>query len=87
MFLFCCTLYILVRLHLLLDHIKLALFLFLFLNVSTVTFVVGNECHIIKLVVIKGVIYLFFFNCLLHCHFHRYAAIFSHSVMMPRYRE
>ena len=85
MFLFCCTLYILVRFHLLLDHIKLALLLFLFLKISTVAFVVGDECQIIKLVVIKRTI--FFFNCLLNCHFHRCAVIFSHSVMMPKYRE
>ena len=54
MFLFCCMFYILVRFHLLLDHIKLALFLFLFLKISTVAFVVWDECQIIKLVVIKG---------------------------------
>ena len=59
MFLFCCTLYILVRLHSLLDHIKLALFWFFFLKISTVAFVVGDECQIIKLVVIKGTIFLF----------------------------
>ena len=86
MFLFCCTLYILVRFHLLLDHIKLALFLFLFLKTSTVAFVAGDECQIIKLVVIKGAIF-FFFYCLLHCHFHRCAVICSLSVMMPKYRE
>ena len=84
MFLFCCTLYILVRFHLLLDHIKLALFLFLFLKISTVALVVWDECQIIKLVVIKGA---FFFYCLLHCHFHCCAVIFSHSVLMPKYGE
>ena len=61
MFLFCCTLYILVRFHSLLDHIKLALFylFFFFLKMSTVAFVVGDECQIIKLVVIKGTIFFF----------------------------
>ena len=56
------------------------------MKISTVAFVVGDECQIIKLVVIKGTIF-FFFNCLLNCHFHRCAVIFSHSVMMPKYRE
>ena len=59
MFLFCCTLYILVRFHLLLDRIKFALFLFLFLKISTVAFVVADECQIIKLVVIKRTIFFF----------------------------
>ena len=59
MFLFCCTLYILVCFHMSLDHIKLALFLFLFLKILTVAFVVGDECQIIKLVVIKGTIFFF----------------------------
>ena len=59
MFLFCCTLYILARFHLLLDHMKLALSLFLFLKISTVAFVVGDECQIIKLVVIKRTIFFF----------------------------
>ena len=57
MFLFCYTLYFQFRLacfHLLLDYIKLALFLFLFLEISTVAFVVGDECQITTLVVIKG---------------------------------
>ena len=58
MFLFCCTLYILVRFHLLLDRIKFALFLFLFLKISTVAFVVADECQIIKLVVIKRTIFV-----------------------------
>ena len=51
--------YILVRFHLLLDHIKLALFLFLFLKISTVAFVVGDECQIMKLVVMKRTIFFF----------------------------
>ena len=57
MFLFCSTLYIqfrLARFHLLLDYIKLSLFLFLFLEISTVAFVVGDECQMTTLLVIKG---------------------------------
>ena len=44
----------LARFHLLLDYVKLALFLFLFLETSTVAFVVGDKCQITTLVVIKG---------------------------------
>ena len=49
-----CTLFRLARVHLLLDYVKLALFLFLFLEISTVAFVVGDECQITTLIVIKG---------------------------------
>ena len=53
----CTVKFRLVRFHLFLDYIKLALFLFRFLTISAVAFVVGHECQIITLVVIKGAIF------------------------------
>ena len=84
-FLLCCTLYIqfrLVRFCLLLDYIKLALFLFLFITDFhgyvhgwTWTSHYYAECH-------QGG----YFLCRhLHCHFHHCVVIFSHSMMMLKY--
>ena len=48
-----------------------------------VSFLTDFHGYVITLVVIKGASFL---CCHLHCHFHRCAVIFSHSMMMLKYR-
>ena len=81
--LLCCTFYIqfrLVRFHLLLDYIKLALFLFLFLT-DFCSWLVMNV-RLLRWLLSRGLIFM----SPPTCHFHHCAVIFSHSMLKVLYR-